>query len=189
MSKFFFPLLLLLSVFNAKGQDSIFADTNATKYHPASTNTPAPQPQHYSGEVLPAPIDYQFNDPSVRPPNDFKNPYDDVKIPNTTPQPVVQKESMSDELKDFASAPASRETQSANTNFDWNKTNADRFAHSPCITTLGFDPNADPKIQEQRYEDCESDLNQQTLKKGFIIGFIIVGLSVLIYFGIKSSKN
>ncbi|MDB5018769.1 MAG: hypothetical protein JWQ84_3601 [Mucilaginibacter sp.] len=80
MSKFFFPLLLLLSVFNAKGQDSIFADTNAIKYHPASTNTPAPQPQHYSGEVLPEPIDYQFNDPSVRPPNDFKNPYDDVKF-------------------------------------------------------------------------------------------------------------
>jgi len=45
------------------------------------------------------------------------------------------------------------------------------------------------KYEEQRDEDSESDLNQQMLMKRLVIVFIIVGLSLLIYFDIKSSKN
>ena len=109
----------------------------------ASANTPAPQPQHYNGGALPGSIDYQFDDPSVKSTNDFINPFNDVNVPDTTVQPAVEKDPVNSILDKLASAPASRETQSASSNFDWDKTRADRYVNSDYYKELGFDPNVD----------------------------------------------
>ena len=120
---------------------------------PAPTNTPAPQPQHYSGGALPGSIDYQFDDPSVKSTNDFINPFNDVQVPDTNPEPIVQKTSLNDDLEKFANSASSRETQSANANFDWDKTRADRYVNSDYYKEEGFDPNAD---NETKYGDRQT---------------------------------
>jgi hypothetical protein len=115
-----------------------------------TSNTP---PQHYSGGALPGSIDYQFDDPSVKSTNDFINPFNDVNVPDAATQPVVQKDPVNSILDKLASAPVSRDTQSANANFDWDKTRADRYVNSDYYKELGFDPNAD---NETKYGDRQT---------------------------------
>lgn len=66
--------------------------------------------------------------------------------------------------------------------FDWEKTNADRFVNSPCFKELGFDPFLDPKVQEEKYQHCESAKRNRDLKKvGMIIFWILLVGGVLFF--------
>jgi hypothetical protein len=95
----------------------------------------------------------------------------------------------------FPAKAQSYETQMQPIYFNWAKCNADRFVHSPCCRTLGFqpyDPQLQPKeyqMQELRYQECEHEKNMETVRNVSIISFIIIAVVSLIIFGVKQVKT
>jgi hypothetical protein len=130
--------------------------------------------QHYSGGALPDAINYQFNDPEIKTTNDFINPFNDVHVPDFAQQQEAPKDPVNSILENLASAPASRGTKSANTNFDWNATRADRYVNSSYYKELGFDPNAD---NETKYGERQTWGN--VMSNAFVGGAKLAGQSFM----------
>jgi len=109
----------------------------------------------------------------------------------------AQIDSVAAQANAFANQGPTDNARYAPTTFDWKKCNSDRFVHSPCYSVLGFqpfDPEKQPneyRMQEKRYEECESQANMETVKHIAIIVVIIIGTISLIVFGAKqvNKKN
>lgn len=84
------------------------------------------------------------------------------------------------EIKKFKEEPKSFQKQSEPTTFDWKKTNAQRFVNSPCLSTLGFDPNMDTQEQERLYKECEDAKSRAKMIKNLKIG---LGILLVLGFG------
>ncbi len=173
--RFLLSVLCLMMVTRAFCQEGNSYDTSKIK------------PHHYTGGAILDKIEYQFENPDIKPNGVHGNPYDNIKVPDYSQSPSADK--TNEILNRLERAPASKETRSSNTTFDYDKVNADRFLNSPCITQLGFNPEGDVKLQEKMFSDCEKARTNSTIKKLIIIVLLIGGFFGVVIIGLRKKAS
>lgn len=95
-----------------------------------------------------------------------------------------QSDPVASALNSFARAPSSTAAQAEPVNFDYVKSNADRFINSPCFKELGFDPRLSFQLQNAKYEDCEAgkrDTQTSNIIKLFF-GILVTGFLIFVVY-------
>ncbi|MCC8427321.1 hypothetical protein LJ658_20325 [Mucilaginibacter sp. UR6-11] len=141
-----------------------------------------PVTTYYSGGNLPEPVEYKFDDPDIKTPAIFKNPYGNVMIKGD--RTIKKEEEDKKNIDDLITTPAAINIQNSNTSFDYKASHTDRFINSPCYHELGFDPQGDIIQQEKVYSDCEATKENKNIFDIEIIVLVVLGLGVLLFFAL-----
>lgn len=193
-----FKLLLMLFYFSP--------DTAINKHDQYGSDTI--KPMHYSGGALSEPIDYNFEKQDFDNRNNFKDPFNDVKVhdyskyrnidfPDIVGEKgksegnVIESKTSAENrtLDRLVNTPSSPSNQTSIKTFDWKKANTDLFVNSPCYHDLGFDLNKDPQLQGKEYQECESGKTDKKISNGLTTLLVLAGFTGIIVFAFRSNKS